>query len=147
MKNNHGLPPGHLNPIIKVWAKDTLGALKTNVTAMGAVDTKKLVRTLKTRHSVRDNDIWKTAFIMPLHGVMVEHGAGSGWKNGRKIGHGSGPHREARPWFSDAMNKLFPDLADSLTKAIADHQQKAIADIPLPGHRTGVNNYRVNISL
>lgn len=141
------MPPGYLNPLIKDWTKETLRDLKTSVSTMGAVDTRKLLKTLKSRHGVRDNSIWKTSFIFPLRGIMVEHGAGSGWKDGHRVGSGDGPDRVARPWFSDAMNPRFPVLADNMRSAIADYKQHEVAELELPGHKTGMNNYRVNISL
>lgn len=140
------MPPGYLNRHITAWTKETLADLKGNVSSMGIVDTRKLLTTLRSRHSLRDNDIWKTAFIMPLRGIMAEHGAaGSGFSAGRKIGPAT--NREPRPWFSNAMNVRFPKLADTLQHEVGNYVQREVAALPLPGEKSGMNNYRVSINL
>lgn len=137
-----------MNPIIKQWANATLSDMLNNVGGMGIVDTGKTFRRLRTKHSVRDNDIWKTAFRMPRYAIMVEKGAGSGWKNGRRIGPPTGrPPRVARPWFSRAMNKRFPELASKLSEAVATELGKRMDMQDIPYEKRGINNYRLNVNL
>lgn len=115
-----------------------LSDMLDNVEGMGIVDTGATYRNLRVKHDENYGEIDRTAFKMPRSAIMMEKGAGRGWRKNPSA-------RTPRPWFSQAMVKLFPKLADELGKAGADEMAKQIDLRDKPSDARGMTNYRINL--
>jgi hypothetical protein len=136
------IPPGHFNSAIRNWGAGSKSALIGNIHSHDIPDTYFMLNHFKVGYKQEYGDIYAISFGMPKYGIMVHHGAGSGWKNGIRVGADSGgPGRVPRPFFSEIMDIRVPVLADKLMKMRADAMMQT--ELETSGSKT--SNYRINL--
>lgn len=147
------------NEVKRKHVRKIQGAMVDNIASMDLVDTGEMFRKLRTSNRYRYGELVKTAFRMPKHAIMMEHGAGRGYggpkgstwtspsgermsTNPSSKGKAGTPPRHERPWFSQAMDAHFPALANELSSESADEMARS-AD-PFNNARKTMN-YRINM--
>lgn len=111
--------------------KDARGALHNmlnNIERFGIVDTGKSFRFLQYKLGYDSgHDIDRIGFRMHRYTLLQEHGVGRGHpKNGHDAARAAeGGKRKPRPWFTDALEKQVPKMADTVAEHEADKSVRA----------------------
>jgi hypothetical protein len=97
-------------------------ALRNSLAAQDAIDTRQLRNTMGYKLRKVGGEVRAIKFKTLRYGLILEKGAGRGWKGGvKRHSNESTRPRQAKPWISDAMDGFLPDLADTVASLKGDN--------------------------